>query len=77
MPLFAEIIRDGEKLKLRWGWWHAHCMMTAAEEEDADLRALGEYVLKEQHTFTDESDGEVLVLLPGDALVMWREIGKR
>lgn len=77
MPLLTEITRDGEKLKLRWGWWHVNCMSDAAEAEGVRLADVGEYVLTQEHTFTDESDGEVLVLKPGDKLSMWREWGKR
>jgi len=71
MPLSTQIIRDGEPLELRWSLWHAACMHEAAKREGKDINQLGTVVLEENHTFVDESDGEVLNLKKGDILKMW------
>lgn len=47
------------------------------EEEEAPchvrLASLTEYVYTERHEFTDESDGEVLTIEPGDTFRWWRD----
>lgn len=71
MPLNIQIVRDGEPLKLRWGFWHLDCISSALRVEGKTLNDY-DYVLTEEHEFTDETDGEVLKLLPGDRIQAWR-----
>lgn len=72
MPLNTQIIRNGEPLALRWGWWHVQVMLETAELEGVDLRKKGSHTVKEAITWEDPADGEVLPLLPGDVLTMYR-----
>lgn len=71
MPLHTQIVRDGQPLALRWGWWHVNCMDTAAEAEGGNL-SRENVTLTREHTFTDPEDGEVLAPLPGDVLTWFR-----
>jgi len=88
MPLTAKITRNEEALPLRWGFWHLMVMTEAVREElevdkehpDYPLLNLWSrrdtqsgFTLTKEHSYRDESDGEVLTLLPGDFLHVWRE----
>lgn len=73
--MFTRITRDGEPLRMPhgWGWWHVMCITKVNTEEGGNIRSTGEHVVQGEWTFTDDTDGEVLHLLPGDVLEMWRQ----
>lgn len=78
MPLQTQIIRNGEPLALRWGGWHLSVMQDAAVQDshvewaETPLHETGRQVLTHDYSYIDHTDGEVLDLLAGDELVMWR-----
>lgn len=78
MPLQTAIVRNGQPLRLRWGWWHVQVM---AEQSALDTGVTydpcrmfdapvfsGPHTVTTERTFQDPSDGEVLTFLPGDVL---------
>ncbi len=77
MPVTTYLLRDGEPVTLRWGWWHIDCLWRAMCDEVGE-EALAyprtymgfpnsePFTFAAEHTFTDPSDGEVFVILPGD-----------
>lgn len=88
MPLVAKITRDGENLSLRWGFWHLESMTIAVRNElglkegDPDYPLLNlwsrkdtqsGFTLTQGHQFVDLTDDEVLTLMVGDTLHVWRE----
>ena len=64
-----------------WGWWHVERIAEVIRSEAglpddvALLTVLNQtpHVVEQEHTFTDPTDGEVLVLSPGDTLHAWRD----
>jgi hypothetical protein len=64
-----------------WGWWHVERMAEVIRTEGnlpddvALLTVLNQcpWTVEQEHTFTDPTDGEVLVLSPGDVLDAWRD----
>lgn len=74
MPLETQIVRNGEPIKLRWGWWHLIQMHKAADAEGKldELKQTGTTTLNTQHTYIDPADNEVLQFRPGDELREWR-----
>ena len=84
MPLRTAIIDKGtdqpRKMPNGWGWWHVERMAEVIREEaglpEADTMTVlnrTPWEVQAEHTFTDPSDGEVLVLNPGDYLHAWRD----
>lgn len=89
MPVNTEIIRDGERVKIRWGWWHIERLAEAMLEEcpthklfmgfpnepdpnSEEKDRYGEFTFTMRHEFTDETDGEVFIIEPGDRYKAWR-----
>ena len=78
----------GSSLELKWGWWHVETMAACAaldegllsEEEYTNLKPIprsklhstGRHVVTTDRRFEDPTDGEVLDLVEGDTLEMWR-----
>jgi hypothetical protein len=75
MALYARIKRDGEPLKMPFGWglFHLNAIYEVNDNEDGNISSSGSHVVQNRWTFEDPSDGEVLVLEPGDVLEMWRQ----
>lgn len=73
MSLRTQIIDGDVHRSLRWGWWHVICLTNAAEAEGVDLWDAAEYVLTQDHSFTDPDDGEVLDLPAGTTIRLWRD----
>ena len=71
MPIWTELERNGNPVPLRWGMWHVIKLYEAMYEEigeevnEDDYTFLmfpnqpGFHVFSQDHTFVDESDGEV------------------
>ena len=77
MPMSTQFQRnDGTLENLRWGWWHLGCFVEAYDVENPDnkvgLSEINGYVYTQEHKFVDESDGEILVIRPGDSFHCWR-----
>lgn len=72
--LNTRIKRDGEPLKMPygWGWFHLHAMFEVNEKEGGNIRSTGYHTVQNEWRFEDPADGEVFILLPGDVLEMWR-----
>jgi hypothetical protein len=72
----ALIDPDGKLRQLRWGWWHVSVLSEAMQEEDPNedrsFPKEGTYTYTREHTFIDESDGEVLVIPVGAKYEAWR-----
>jgi hypothetical protein len=51
----------------------AVCLESEGHESHQRLSSLTQYKFHGTHTFTDESDGEVLTIVPGDVFKWWRE----
>ena len=73
---------EPRKMPHGWGWWHVERMAEVIRVEGdipADMPLLDAltvccpWTVKEPHTFTDPTDGEVLHLSPGDVLDAWRD----
>jgi hypothetical protein len=82
MALLTQFYRAGDdepaKMPHGWGWWHVQSFVDAYNSEnpeprEVELTALTEYVYTDSHMFTDETDGEVLLICPGDRFVWWRD----
>lgn len=84
MALCTRIVKaDGEPLPLPhgWGWWHVERMVdviraevpTLADANSASVLDHCPYTVVGEHTFTDEVDGEVLVIMPGMVLDAYRD----
>lgn len=71
MALMAQIVDEGKPRELRWGFWHMACILGVIEKEEGDMNTV--HTVKEFHTFTDPSDGEVLEFHPGTVLHVWRD----
>lgn len=73
--------KDNELVPLRWGWWHIAVFGEAiAKEKGVTVDDLpmndyypSNYVFKMEHIYEDESDGEILVINPGDEYNCWRD----
>ena len=72
MPLNVVHSRGGEALKYRWGFWHLWAFTEADKAEGGNALRTGRHVFKGEHRFEDDSDGEVVTILPGDVLEMYR-----
>lgn len=79
MPVYTTLTRNGKPVTMPhgWGWWHIECLYQAMKDEvgeealDYPRTYMGfpntePFTFTQEHTFTDESDGEVLTILPGD-----------
>lgn len=73
MALQTQIVRDGAPIPLAWGFWHVTVMQRAADAEGVDIIKTGYHVMKNDATYEDPFDGEVLALKAGDQLKMWNE----
>lgn len=80
MPLVTEFIHRGAPQWLPWGWWHVQRFIDAYNEEVGEevrkitpLGQLTEYTFADRHEYTDPTDGEVLIIVPGDKFRWWRE----
>jgi len=78
MPVATSFQRAGsDHLEvLHWGWWHLDCFSSAYHKEQPEgpkLSSLYEYTFTQEHSYTDESDGEVLDIHVGDIFRWWRE----
>lgn len=85
MPVSTQLIRNGEPVKLGWGWWHISVLADAMEKEGyprvdpgngkyifMGFPNNGEYTFTEFHEYVDESDGEVFKIYPGDRYTAYR-----
>jgi hypothetical protein len=72
MPLMTQIIRKGEPLELRWGFWHLNCIAKALDEEGVEGGFPSSYTFQNSYEFTDPADGEVFTLKAGDEVLMHR-----
>lgn len=74
MPVVTRFTRNDKPIELRWGWWHLTCFLTAWEKEVPNSQKGGEtsYTFTKRHRFID-TDGEVLVIMPGDTFEWWRD----
>jgi len=71
--MLTQFIRESVAIPLRWGWWHVACFAEAIDKElGTDDPLPGFYTFTQAHSFTDESDGEVLDILPGDTFTRER-----
>lgn len=81
MPISTSLERNGELIKFPHGWggWHILVLFDAMVEEGMPTKDPGDgnylymgfpnncqYTFKEFHEYTDETDGEILTILPGD-----------
>lgn len=71
MPLQTQFQRaNGELVSLHWGWWHLDCFSVAFYDEHPELDkgffSENSITYSKEHTFTDETDGEVMHIFPGD-----------
>ncbi len=77
MALRTQHIRNGERVTMPngWGWWHVERFLEAwrTEDENASPFDETEYTYTQEHTFTDETDGEVLTIMVGDKFRWWRD----
>lgn len=77
MAMCTTFVRDKKPISLRWGYWHLNRFLEAFELEtgrnDASWFTMDAYTFKGFHEFTDETDGEVLTILPGDSIHVWRD----
>lgn len=85
MPRTTQLVRSGEPVPLRWGWWHVavlHDAMVkeleeAGEEISEDRFFFGlpnnpsTYVFRKDWTYQDESDGEIFPIMAGDEYSAW------
>jgi len=68
---------------MRWGWWHLEVMTDIARKEGGfpdntpmlEVWSLngGKHEVQAAIGYRDPSDGEVLILHPGDQLEVWRD----
>jgi hypothetical protein len=75
MPMYTQLIHNNEPVALHWSWFHVNACVTAWNQEDPLVHVLSEreHTYREDHTFTDETDGEVFTIHAGDTFRWWRE----
>lgn len=73
----TQFVRDNKPVTLRWGYWHLGCFLEAMEMEtgkkDSSFFEMNGYEFKGSHEFVDDSDGEILSIIPGDTVLVWRD----
>lgn len=64
--------RNGEAIPYRWGVWHLCRFLETVEAEGSNLVQTGHHVYLQDHTCVDETDGEIMTILAGDTIHMYR-----
>lgn len=64
MPLYTRIVRDGEPVKLEfgWGWWHVQVMKEVAVAETFHLERAEDYTVEQWHFTALYRTGRQVVL---------------
>lgn len=53
MPLSTELVREGERVKIHWSWWHLGCLIEAIQEENPEKYDEDGHFKRDEYEFDD------------------------
>lgn len=73
MPLYTQLVRNGEPITMVWDHWALGAIVQAIESEVGPVKGYPSHTFTHRHGYTDDGDPPTLLeILPGDEFICHR-----